>query len=54
MADYKVRWEIEVEANSPREAAEVALMIQRDPNSIALEFNVSQRSKNIDLWEPTS
>ena len=41
MATYRVTWEIDLEANSPREAAEQAQEIQRDPNSIATVFAVS-------------
>jgi hypothetical protein len=40
MAMYKVRWEIEVDARSHREAARKALEIQRDPESIATVFEV--------------
>lgn len=40
MSDFLVRWEINIEADSPREAAENALEIQRDPSSIATVFNV--------------
>ena len=40
MRDFLVRWEINIEADSPREAAENALEIQRDPSSIATVFNV--------------
>jgi hypothetical protein len=38
MASYRVKWEIDLEADSPREAAEKALAIQRDPESIATVF----------------
>ncbi len=43
MPTYKARWEIEVdtEFDSPLEAAERALAIQRDPNSIATFFTVT-------------
>lgn len=49
---YKVVWEMEIEASSPLKAAERALEIQRDPNSIATIFNVIDskgREKTIDL-----
>ncbi len=39
---YHVHWEIDLVADSPREAAERALAIQRDPESIATVFDVSQ------------
>ena len=35
---YAVKWEIDIEAESPREAAEEALMIQLDAESTALVF----------------
>lgn len=43
MPTHKVRWEIEVdtEFDSPLEAAERALEIQRNPNSIATFFTVT-------------
>jgi hypothetical protein len=40
MSDYRVVWEIELEAESAREAAEMALNIQRDPESIATVYAV--------------
>ncbi len=40
MANYLVRWEIEVEADSPEAAILEARAIQRDPNSTATEFEV--------------
>lgn len=42
MDTYLVTWTIEIDANSPREAAEEALRIHRDPNSIATVFRVAQ------------
>ena len=39
--EYRVEWVIELSALSPREAAEEALRIQRDPDSTALVFDVS-------------
>lgn len=39
---YVVRWTIDIEdVNSPREAAAKALEIQRDPESIAIVFDVA-------------
>jgi len=35
MPNYLVTWDINVEADTPLEAAQEALRIQRDPNSIA-------------------
>ena len=42
--NYYVTWSIEVEATSPRVAAEMALEIQRDPESIATVFVVSDEN----------
>ena len=36
----RVQWEIDIDADSPREAAEKALAIQRNPESIATVFTV--------------
>ena len=43
MTEYRVRWEIDIEADSPREAAEKALAIHRKPDSIAAVFDVWPR-----------
>ncbi len=54
MATYKVTWDIEIDADSPREAAEQALKFQRDPNSTATVFSVFDEEGNqtqIDLLE---
>lgn len=40
MTTFYVRWEIDIDANTPREAAEKALDIHRDTNSIATAFRV--------------
>lgn len=40
MPNYLVRWEIDIEADTPREAAVKALEIQRDTESIATVFHV--------------
>jgi hypothetical protein len=42
---YLVTWQIEVDADSPRDAAKKALEIQRDPTSIATVFNVTPADK---------
>jgi len=41
MTTYRVVWEIDVFADSPKDAAQKALQIQRDPESIATCFKVS-------------
>lgn len=38
--EYRVKWEIELTADSPREAARLALEIQRDRSSLATVFHV--------------
>ena len=38
--DYRVTWEIDIEADSPRAAAQKALDIQRDSASRAVVFDV--------------
>jgi hypothetical protein len=40
MTSYFVEWSIDIDADSPREAAEKALEIQRDPSSSATVFSV--------------
>ena len=56
MADYKVSWTIEIEANSPEEAAKMAREIQADHDSVFVEhFQVWDIAKDkcfdIDLAE---
>lgn len=41
--EYHVIWEIDLEADSPVEAAREALRIQRDPSSRATVFDVIER-----------
>ena len=48
MAMYQVRWEIDVEADDPQEAARKALTIQRDPTSIATVFDVVDQEGHFD------
>lgn len=52
MKSYHVVWEIVVEAKSPKAAAEKCLKIQRDPDSHATVFDVTEPNGNkvcIDL-----
>lgn len=42
MAFYTVSWIIQIEADTPEEAAQTALSIQRDPSSIATSFMVKE------------
>jgi hypothetical protein len=50
-----VRWEIDVDARTAREAAHKALAIQRDPASIATVFDVTtkDRTVRVDLAKDT-
>ena len=41
MTEYTVTWEIQIEADTPREAAKEALKIHRDPFSCSTMFEVS-------------
>lgn len=52
MPDYLVMWEIDINAKSPEAAAAKALEIQRDPNSVATVFDVTDedgRTVRVDL-----
>lgn len=40
MREYRVSWEIDIEAESPLQAAQKAQVIQRDLHSLATLFNV--------------
>ena len=44
---YRVRWEIDVDARNVTEAAKKALEIQRDPNSAALLFDVTDNVSGV-------
>lgn len=49
---YRVMWDINVEADSPLEAAEEAQRIQRDPDSLATTFMVyDDKGKPIDSFD---
>lgn len=50
----RIRWEIDVDADTPEEAALKALDIQRDPESIALVFHIitgKGKPHSVDLME---
>jgi hypothetical protein len=54
MTEYRVVWLIDIDADSPREAAQEALAIQRNPESIATCFVVIEDggpSQMVDLDE---
>ena len=60
MSEYRVSWVIEITAHSPREAAEEALQIMRDPESQATHFLVENYGDSaltvvhVDLLETTN
>lgn len=43
MSEYRVIWEIDIEAETAEDAARQALEIQRNPESIATVFGVAKR-----------
>lgn len=47
MTDYRLVWEIDIDAASPLEAAKEALAVMRDPSSIATVFDVFTLEKQI-------
>jgi hypothetical protein len=53
--EYRVVWKIDIEADSPRRAAEYARWIQKDPSSTATLFEVvdteDDSTVEIDLLE---
>lgn len=52
---YRVRWEIDVEADTPAEAARHTLAIQRNPDSTATVFDVrgaNGKTVRVDLDDP--
>lgn len=51
---YFIRWEIDIDADTPEAAAREALRIQRDPDSIATVFDVFDEDgvdNRVDLEE---
>jgi len=56
MASYLVTWEIDIEADSPQDAARQALAIQRDAESSAICFTVTHQTTQtkiaVDLENP--
>lgn len=55
MNDYIVRWEIDIEAENPQNAARQALAIHRNPESIATVFIVEDKANkdtiSVDVQE---
>ena len=50
MPTYCVRWIIDIEVDTPEVAAQEALRIQRDPDSIATVFEVQDQDGNASSW----
>ena len=44
--EYRVTWRIDIDADSPRDAAEQALAVQRRVDGIATVFEVTARKPN--------
>jgi hypothetical protein len=49
MKSFRVVWQIDIDAKSPRAAAQEALRIQRDPESVATVFSVRETNSKIPL-----
>lgn len=47
MNEYDVTWAIQIDADSPVDAAEQALAIMRDPDSTATVFRVECRTASV-------
>ncbi len=48
---YRVKWELDVEADSPEQAAHKALEVQRDPESMAAVFEVFNGTKSLGMFD---
>lgn len=46
MKSYLVTWEIEVESETPEDAAREAFRVHRDPDSMATVFEVQQQTED--------
>ncbi len=55
MATYLIKWEVDIEADSPQEAAKIAREMQLDPDSEAVVFDVTHPTTKevttVDLME---
>lgn len=45
--DYHVEWHIDITARNQQEAAQIALNIQRDPESFATFFEVTDKGSGV-------
>lgn len=48
---YLVTWQIELEAESPEDAARQALAIHRDPDSAATVFDVQSEAGDVRTFD---
>jgi hypothetical protein len=48
LAEYRVRWEIDLSAHSPLDAARRARRMQLRPDSLATEFEVLRHTRPVD------
>mgnify|MGYP006883087109 CR=1 FL=1 len=48
MSEYLIKWKIDIEADSPYEAAALARQIQLDPDSTATVFDVFDENYNCE------
>lgn len=50
---YRVRWEIDIEADNPLEAAKKARYFQTKPNTTATVFDVFENDEHIEAFDLT-
>ena len=48
MTNFTVIWQIDIDAETPEQAAQEALKIQRDPNSAAVVFDIYGENYQLD------
>ena len=48
---YRVKWELDVEADTPEQAAQKALQVQRDPESMAAVFEVFNDKESLGMFD---
>jgi hypothetical protein len=51
MPEYHVFWEIDVTAENEKDAAKIALEMQRDPDSFATVFKVGKKGKSLTKYQ---
>jgi len=53
MPEYLVTWQIDIDADNPKEACEKALRIMQDKESIATVFEVMDRDGELSIIDLT-